>query len=405
MNLQIKHWDVEDEDDEIQDQDDILGLPEYVCKKRQIADALHRVSPCTVNKPAVIPKKRVFSNTSLDSIDSLDDTTLFPQKETSYSSVPVRSQTSESSDNSLALTNEERDSSTTVELAERQCIPVSPSRPNVEITTVDDDHERRRLKKKRKHRKHKHSHDESRTKHKHKHHKKHHKKHKRHRDSELDLSVSEPPTLSPQRLIEDIIEDDDDDDDNDDCKSKENDSSEVESSDVPSFLSDQQIWKWSGDSYKRPGRGGNKKTFYRSISRGDETISIGDCAVFLSSGQLDRPFIGKVDCMWETNQEKMQVKVFWFYHPEETANDFTGNLPYPGALFKSPHNDINDVQSIMNGCQVVSIEEFSSIIEKDAKRLKNIYVNNDLFYLAGDYEPVMKMINFSDGVVLTPSNT
>ncbi|CAH1708038.1 unnamed protein product [Aphis gossypii] len=403
--VKIKHWNVEDEDDEIQDQDDILGLPEYVCKKRQIADALHRVSPCAINKPAVIPKKRMFSNASLDSVDSLDDTALFPQREESYSPIPVRSQTSESSDNSLAQTNEERDSSTTVELAERQCTPVSPSRPNVEITTVDDDHERRRLKKKRKHRKHKHSHDETRTKHKHKHHKKHHKKHKRHRDSDLELSVSEPPTLSPQRLIVDTIEDDDDDDDNDDCKSKENDSSEVESSDVPAFLSDQQIWKWSGDSYKRPGRGGNKKTFYKSISRGDETISIGDCAVFLSSGQLDRPFIGKVNSMWETNQEKMQVKVFWFYHPEETASDFTGNLPYPGALFKSPHNDINDVQSIMNGCQVVSIEEFSSIVEKDAKRLKNIYVNNDLFYLAGDYEPVMKMINFSDGVVLTPSKT
>lgn len=43
---------------------------------------------------------------------------------------------------------------------------------------------------------------------------------------------------------------------------------------MPAFLSDQQIWKWSGDSYKRPGRGGNKKTFYKSISRGDETISV-----------------------------------------------------------------------------------------------------------------------------------
>lgn len=50
--------------------------------------------------------------------------------------------------------------------------------------------------------------------------------------------------------------------------------SEVESSDVPSFLSDQQIWKWSGDSYKRPGRGGNKKIFYKSISRGDDVISV-----------------------------------------------------------------------------------------------------------------------------------
>jgi len=37
----------------------------------------------------------------------------------------------------------------------------------------------------------------------------------------LELSISEPPTLSPQRLIEDTIEEDDDDDDNDDDKSKE----------------------------------------------------------------------------------------------------------------------------------------------------------------------------------------
>jgi len=27
--------------------------------------------------------------------------------------------------------------------------------------------------------------------------------------------------------------------------------------------------------------------------------------------------------------EEMQVKVFWFYHPEDTASGFTGKLPYP----------------------------------------------------------------------------
>ncbi|VVC35716.1 Hypothetical protein CINCED_3A015236 [Cinara cedri] len=396
--VKIKHWNVDDEDDEIKDQDDILIPTEYVCKKRRIADALHRMSPCTVIKPAVIPKKRKFSNISLESIDSLDNNVSFPKKDTLFSSVPIKCQKPEP-EISLEQSNQEQDSSTKVELAERQCTPVSPSRPDVEITTVNDDYERRRLKKKHKHRKHKHSHDESRTKHKHKHHKKHHKKHKRHRDSEPELSVADPPTLSPQTIVEEAIDDDDDDDD-DDEKSKDNDSSEVESSDVPTFLSDQQIWKWSGDSYKRPGRNGNKKIFYKSISRGDETISIGDCAVFLSSGRPDRPFIGKVDCMWETNLEKMEVKVFWFYHPEETATDFAGDLPYPGALFKSPHNDVNDVQSIMNSCQVVSFQEFKTVIEKEPERLEAIYDNNDLFYLAGDYEPVMKTINFSDGVVV-----
>lgn len=39
----MKHWDVEDEDDEIKDEDDLLDSPKYVCKKRQIADALHRM--------------------------------------------------------------------------------------------------------------------------------------------------------------------------------------------------------------------------------------------------------------------------------------------------------------------------------------------------------------------------
>lgn len=58
----------------------------------------------------------------------------------------------------------------------------------------------------------------------------------------------------------------------------------------------------------------------------------------------------------------------------------------------------------MNSCRVVSFEEFKTVIEKEPERLGAIYDNNDLFYLAGEYEPVMKTINFSDGVVITTSN-
>lgn len=54
----------------------------------------------------MIPKKRKFSNVSLDSEESLDDAVSFQQRDTSYNSVPVRSQTSESSDISLEQTNE-----------------------------------------------------------------------------------------------------------------------------------------------------------------------------------------------------------------------------------------------------------------------------------------------------------
>lgn len=73
-------------------------------------------------------------------------------------------------------------------------------------------------------------------------------------------------------------------------------------------------------------------------------------------------------------------------------------------MFRSPHNDVNDVQSIMNRCRVVPFEEFKTIVDKEPERLSAIYDNNDLFYLAGDYEPVMKMINFSDGVIAASKN-
>jgi len=51
MYFQIKHWDVDDEDDEIKDEDDILASPEFVCKKRQMADALHRM---VINIPNIL---------------------------------------------------------------------------------------------------------------------------------------------------------------------------------------------------------------------------------------------------------------------------------------------------------------------------------------------------------------
>lgn len=61
-------------------------------------------SPCTVSKPAVIPKKRKFSNISLDSTDSLDNILSFPRGD-SYIA-PVRRIQSSESEISLEQTNE-----------------------------------------------------------------------------------------------------------------------------------------------------------------------------------------------------------------------------------------------------------------------------------------------------------
>ena len=79
-----------------------------------------------------------------------------------------------------------------------------------------------------------------------------------------------------------------------------------------------ELWQWSGEGYKRPGgKGKSKKLFFKSIQRGKDLLHVNDCAVFLSTGRSDRPYIGKIEMLWETSNGSMMVKVKWFYHPEE----------------------------------------------------------------------------------------
>ena len=73
------------------------------------------------------------------------------------------------------------------------------------------------------------------------------------------------------------------------------------------------------DHLQRRGmKGKAKKLFYKAIVRGREMIRIGDCAVFLSAGRPNLPFIGRIQSMWESWGSNMVVRVNWFYHPEET---------------------------------------------------------------------------------------
>ena len=129
---------------------------------------------------------------------------------------------------------------------------------------------------------------------------------------------------------------------------------------ISAFLPARQLWKWSGNPTqvggpglrKRPQdmpsvspahclsvipacvpcppcapgcllqrrgmKGKARKLFYKAIVRGKETLRIGDCAVFLSAGRPNLPYIGRIESMWESWGSNMVVKVKWFYHPEET---------------------------------------------------------------------------------------
>ncbi|XP_077595697.1 BAH and coiled-coil domain-containing protein 1 [Stigmatopora nigra] len=154
-----------------------------------------------------------------------------------------------------------------------------------------------------------------------------------------------------------------------------------------------QLWKWSGNPTQRRGlKGKARKLFYKAIVRGKETVRVGDCAVFLSPGRPQLPYVGRVESLWESWSSSMVVRVKWFYHPEETR---LGKRHCDGknALYQSSHEDENDVQTISHRCQVVSRTEYEHSVRDHNPA-------NDLFYLAGSYEPTTGQLIGADGTAI-----
>ena len=65
-----------------------------------------------------------------------------------------------------------------------------------------------------------------------------------------------------------------------------------------------------------------------------------------------------------------------------------------GALFESSHFDENDIQTISHRCEVLPFSAYAKRMESDPSRLKTIYENNDLYYLAGQHDPIEGTIQF-----------
>ncbi|XP_057681407.1 BAH and coiled-coil domain-containing protein 1 [Corythoichthys intestinalis] len=167
-------------------------------------------------------------------------------------------------------------------------------------------------------------------------------------------------------------------------------------SNITPLLPGRQLWKWSGNPTQRRGlKGKARKLFYKAIVRGKETVRVGDCAVFLSPGRPQLPYVGRVESLWESWSSSMVVRVKWFYHPEETR---LGKRHCDGknALYQSSHEDENDVQTISHRCQVVSRAEYDHLIREH----KSGATANDLFYLAGTYEPTTGQLIGADGMAI-----
>uniref|UniRef100_A0A8C2H307 BAH domain and coiled-coil containing 1a n=1 Tax=Cyprinus carpio TaxID=7962 RepID=A0A8C2H307_CYPCA len=163
---------------------------------------------------------------------------------------------------------------------------------------------------------------------------------------------------------------------------------------VSPILPSRQLWRWSGNPTQRRGlKGKARKLFYKAIVRGKDLVRVGDCAVFLSTGQPHLPLIGRIESFWESWQSSMVVKVQWFYHPEETK---LGKRHRDGkhALYQSCHEDENDVQTISHKCQVVTREEY----ERLTRNRKSDGSYHDLYYLAGTYDPTSGQLLTADGM-------
>lgn len=163
---------------------------------------------------------------------------------------------------------------------------------------------------------------------------------------------------------------------------------------VSSCMPARQPWKWSGNPTQRRGlKGKARKLYYKSIVRGKDTVQVGDCAVFLSAGRPHLPYIGRIESFWETWTSIMIVKVKWFYHPEETN---LGKRLHDGkhALYQSCHEDENGVQTISHKCQVVSRKEYENL----SRNRKPGSTLQDLYYLAGTYDPTSGQMLTADGV-------
>lgn len=170
----------------------------------------------------------------------------------------------------------------------------------------------------------------------------------------------------------------------------------VEKSKIAAFLPMRQLWRWSGTGSQRPGLNGKaRKEFYSTIYRGRESIRVGDCAVFLSTGRPNLPYIGRIEAMWEGWNGNMVVRVKWFYHPEETKG-LARRLRHPkGALFDSPHRDQNDVQTISHKCEVLPWDEYRAI-----RGLRSDESCADVYYLAGCYNPYDNTISIKPSLTL-----
>lgn len=75
-----------------------------------------------------------------------------------------------------------------------------------------------------------------------------------------------------------------------------------------------------------------------------------------------------------------------------------------GALFESPHEDENDVQTISHKCEVLTLNAYTTKFGDTPKKYRLIYDNNDTYYKAGFYDPTTRKLKMEQDIPVLPEN-
>ena len=68
---------------------------------------------------------------------------------------------------------------------------------------------------------------------------------------------------------------------------------------------------------------------------------------------------------------------------------------FQGALFESCHFDENDIFTISHKCQILELDEYKQRIQTGEDQ-----TTTEVYYLAGEYDPVEGVIVFRQGVFM-----
>lgn len=78
---------------------------------------------------------------------------------------------------------------------------------------------------------------------------------------------------------------------------------------------------------------------------------------------------------------------------------------FQGGLFESPHADENDVQTISHRCEVLPLAQYKERMGDDPDKYSTVYDNNDVYYLAGFYDPTLQTLRMKPDVPVSSNPT